>query len=227
MSSNDDLTRSSNSNRVINVSSHDTAASDDRHLRIDDGDIESDDDVMRRCTDRRTNSALFQNILYCCGTEGRTMKTAVRICLVENAVHFICLWFALFILLLAILISSSVHIWTQNRHFQVIPYDGYNETTIYEFDNEELVYFLQISDLHLSANVPHVYERFEQFLSVDLNVIAPRFVFVTGDITDQIMETGYFNPISPSNHEPVSSATICCWIHLTNTYYECNNHSLI
>ena len=169
-------------------------------------DMNNDRIEQERCVEKRSNNSLYQHLLYCCGTEGRTLKSAVRICVVENAVHFLLLWLVLFVVLLALIGSSTISLLTQNRHFQVIPYDGYNDTTPYHFDNEELVYFLQISDLHLSRNIPHVYDRFNQFLTVDLKSIDPHFVFVTGDITDQMLQTGYFNPITPSNNEPV-----CLW----------------
>jgi hypothetical protein len=145
----------------------------------------------------------FQQIIYCFGTEGRTLRSAIRICVIDNAVPFMTVWLILLIALAGILFSNGISVMIQNRQLEVIPYDGYNDTGPYMFDNDELFWFLQISDLHLSGSVPGVYQRFEQFLKIDLPTINPKFVFASGDLVDQSEETGYFHPIRPSRIEPV------------------------
>eukprot|EP00163_Fabomonas_tropica_P013793 TRINITY_DN2538_c0_g1_i1.p1 TRINITY_DN2538_c0_g1~~TRINITY_DN2538_c0_g1_i1.p1 ORF type:complete len:171 (-),score=18.13 TRINITY_DN2538_c0_g1_i1:217-729(-) len=53
------------------------------------------------------------------------------------------------------------------------------------YDGNQLAWFIQVSDIHLSVYHPERAERFEQFVSSDvLKIIKPSMVFASGDLTD-------------------------------------------
>jgi hypothetical protein len=144
----------------------------------------------------------MRSIFHCFGTESTRPKTVLRACVVNYIVPMTLLWSVLLITLLAYIFSSGVAVLTQRRQLEVVEYPGWNDTSAYEFDRDELFWFIQITDTHLTSKIPRLYNRFEKWLSVNLPTINPKFVIHTGDIVDAMAEDEILSPICKSEQIP-------------------------
>ena len=89
----------------------------------------------------------------------------------------------LFLVVLPIYLAAMFFAYSDNRILPSSDKVGYRGT-IPGSDTAELVYFIHISDIHVSKFQPNYLDNLKQFIDDILPAVNPRGVFASGDLTD-------------------------------------------